>query len=353
MKKLLLIVALLTISLTLCFGQATVSGWGRGLFVPVAVADGDIGAGIQTSWGGPPRIGFTISGSSDNVGAQVDILFDASKHLTADFKKEVITPGDQQKIWVKPIEMLTISVGRIFDDTLRGNAGFCANNWVRPNGIVGDDHVFARIGRDNGTNVAITVAPTDGAYVYAAFGSVAPSWWDLSWGSYGGETCLWDPSATTTRTDTMALMLEEGQYGAGYDIPGIGVVRAQFLGKVTGIEEPWGLINAAFKLTMIEGMTLDLGAYIPTDSDQNGMKIASVRLYGNYVMDTLTLHLVGLVDLFEEIDGVDGSGDPGFHVGLGVEYGLADGPTIQADLRYANDVYSTMEDGQIDVGLFC
>jgi len=340
MKKLLLLVLLLTISLTLTYGQATVSGWGRGIFTVAAVADSDVGSLLQASWGGPPRIGFSISGSSDNIGAHADVLFDGAG----------VAAGDQQKMWVKPIEMLTITMGKLFDDTLRGSAGFCALNWVRPVGIVGDDLIFMRVGRSDGTNVEIAVAPVDGAYIYAAFGTVMPGWWDLAWGPW--ETNLWTPSTTTTRTDIMTLMLEEGQYGAGYDIPGIGVIRAQFIGKASAIEEPWGIINAAFKFTMVEGLVIDLGAFIPTDSDQNGMNIATIGLGGNYVMDTLTLHLAAQINLYEEIEGVDGSGDPGFHVGLGAEYGLADGPTIQADVRYANDVYSGMEDGQIDIGVF-
>ena len=342
MKKLLLIVALLTISLTLCFSQAAVSGWGRGLFVPVAVADDDMQSLLQVSWDAkPPRIGFTISGSSDNIGAQVDVNYDGY----------AVKAGDNQKIWVKPMEMLTITIGAFFDETLRGNAGFVANNWVRPAGIIGDDVVFYRVGRDAGTNAEIAIAPVDGLYVYAAFGSVAPSWWNNDWGRWGGETNIWMPGETSDRTDTMALMFEEGQYGAGYDIPGIGVLRAQFLGKVTTIEEPWGVINAAFKLTMVEGLMVDLGAFIPTDTDQ-AEELATIGLYGNYVMDTLTLHLAGKLTLFEEDENVDGSGDPAFHVGLGVEYGLESGPTIQADLRYANDKFSGMEDGQIDIGLF-
>jgi opacity protein-like surface antigen len=341
MKKVLLIVALLTISLaSLTFAQATVGGWGRGVFVPVAVADGDVKALLQSSWGGPNRVGFSISGSSDNIGAQADMIYDGG----------AVAVGDQFKAWVKPIEMLTITIGQAFDDTLRGSEGFCAYNWVRPNGIVGDDLTFMRIGRTAGANVIVAAAPVDGAYVYAALGTVVPGWWDFSWGSYTMN--LFNPDASIARADTMSLMLEEGQYGAGYDIAGIGVIRAQFLGQTSDYAdpEPWGIINAAFKLTMVEGLAVDIGAYIPTDSEMNGGNIATVAVGGNYVMDTLTLHLAALVNLYDE--DISGIADPGFTVGLGVEYGLADGPTIQGDFRYSNDIYSGMEDGQIDIGAF-
>jgi hypothetical protein len=344
MKKVLLLVMILTISLTtLTFGQAAVSGWGRGVFVPVAVADGDVKSLLQASWGGPNRLGFTISGSSDNIGAMVDMIYDGGE----------VAVGDQFKAWVKPIEMLTISIGQIFDDTLRGSSSFCAYNWVRPSNIVGDDLTFMRIGRSNGANVVVAAAPVDGAYVYVALGTVVPGWWNFAWGNWTMN--LFSPDASITRTDTMALMLEEGQYGAGYDIPGIGVIRAQFLGQVSDYDdpEPWGLINAAFKLTMVEGLAVDLGAYIPTNSDLNGGQIAQVCIGGNYVMDTLTLHLAGVVDLYDE--DISGIADPGFSVGLGVEYGLDGGLTVQGDVRFSNNIFAYSnpdEDSQIDAGLF-
>jgi hypothetical protein len=338
MKKVLLIVTLLTLSLSFTYAQASVSGWGRGIFVPVAVADEDPISKTQATWGGAPRIGFTISGSSDNIGAQADITFDGGG----------VGTGDNVKIWAKPIEMLTVTIGQFFDDTLRGSGSFCSFNWVRPGGIVGDDLVFMRVGRINGTNFEVALAPADGAYIYAAFGHVMPGWWDLAWGPW--EIDLWDPAARPTcGTEIMMQMLKEGQYGAGYDIPGIGVIRAQFMGKASLSDEPWGIINAAFKLTMVEGLMVDLGGFIPTDSDQNNGNIAAIALYGNYVMDTLTLHLAGILNLYDE--DFTGSADPGFNVALGVEYGL-EGGRIQADVRYSNDVYSSLDDGQIDIGLF-
>jgi opacity protein-like surface antigen len=314
MKKLLLVVALLTISLTLTFAQASVSGWGRGLFV-IAGGGDDIMAINRVSWGGAPRIGFTVSGSSDNVGAQLDFVGDGGS----------VGAGDQQKIWVKPIEMLTITVGRAFDDTLRGSASFCAYNWLRPDGITGDDAVFLRVCDQfgyAGTNVIVALDPAPGAHVYASFGGIL--------GSSG----------------TFADVAKLGQYGAGYDIPGIGLVRAQYIGRSAGDEDldiaAWGHINAAFKLTMIEGLMLDIGGFIPTDSDQAG-SVATISLYGNYTMDTITLHLSGDITLFDS----EVSEDPAFGVGLGAEYGLADGPTLQADVRYRNNVAAGNEDGHI------
>ena len=307
MKKVLLIVALLTISLTLTFGQAAVGGWGRGIFVPVIVADGDPTAVSAVSWGpGGTRIGFTISGSSDNVGMQADVLVDNG----------AVGVGDQQKIWVKPIEMLTLSVGRAFDDTLRGNGGFVANNWFRYEAaMAGDDYVFARVGVGDPVNFCASVTPADGAYVYLAFGGNDQL--DLQGWIWGGPPVADEPVVTT--------MFKTGQYGAGYDIPGIGMIRAQFVGAYSATDDPNGFINAAFKLTMVEGLMLDLGAFIPMDGSNQGIVMdnlhpalgaagttAVIALYGNYVMDTLTLHLAADIGLVEE-------GDPMWKAGVGVE----------------------------------
>jgi hypothetical protein len=321
MKKLLLLVVLLTISLTLTYGQAAVGGWGRGIFVPVIAADGELTSGSLVSWGpGGTRVGFTISGSSDNVGAQADILMDNGS----------VSVGDQQKIWVKPIEMLTLTVGSFFDDTLRGSASFCAYNWFRYDSMVGDGLIFYRVGELGQVNFEVSVAPMDGVTIFAAMGGN---------GGIDLQNWMWGTPPETPMMD----MIMQGQYGAGYDIAGIGLVRAQFIGQPSATDDANGLINAAFKLTMVEGLLLDIGAILPIDSEQDG-RTAAIALYANYVMNTLTLHLSGDFTLYDAEDA-----DPGIGAALGVEYGLENGPTIQGDFRYRNNVASGWEDGEIGV----
>jgi len=331
MKKLLLLVLLLTISLTLTYGQATVSGWGRAIFVPVIVADESPQSISMVSWGPyGNRIGFTISGSSDNVGAQADVVYDNGG----------VGAGDQQKIWVKPIEMLTISVGRVFDDTLRGNASFVALNWLRYDSMIGDDLVFERIGAMGmQANVVVSVNPMDGLYIIAGFGRSVPGW------SAATDLNLMNPVGDEIMMD----MFKQGQYAVGYDIPGIGMIRAQFIGYPSATEDINGLINAAFKLTMVEGLLVDLGAKIPVDSDQAGGKLAEIDLYANYTMDTLAVHLAADIHLNEEIELVN-TGDLGFGVALGVEYGLDGGLTLQADARYRNNVVVANPDDTDSIG---
>jgi hypothetical protein len=328
MKKLLLIVVLLTISLTLTFAQATVGGWGRGIFVPLIIADGDPTAASMVTWGpGGTRMGFTVSGKSDNVGVQMDIVVDNGN----------VNVGDQQKIWVKPIEMLTLSVGRVFDDPLRGSAAFVAYDFLRYDSMVGDGLIFGRVGEMGQVNFEVALTPVDGAFIFAAFGGNGGI--DLqNWMWAGGE-------------EIMMTMLKQGQYGAGYDIPGIGLIRAQFFGRPTAIDEPWGLINAAFKLTMVQGLMVDIGGAFPTDSDQAGGMQAGAALYAKYTMNTITLHVVGDMAMYDEaVVGADNT--LAFGAGLGVEYGMAGGLSLQGDFRYRNEQASGWADGEIGVGAF-
>lgn len=306
MKKAVFVIAALVVFTSFTFAQASVGAWGRGIFVPAAGGE-DMVMDTQASWGGAPRIGVTISGSSDNVGFQLDFNGD----------NDGIGAGDQQKIWVKLFDMLTISVGRVLDDTLRGNAVFGAWNWVRYDVIDGEDAIFVRV-RDqvttyHGSNVVIALAPVEGAYIFA-------SWYNIL-----GVTALIE--------DNLPL----GQFGGGYTIEGIGQIRVQYLGLPTVIDEDWGIINAAFKLTMVEGLVIDIGGGIPTDSDQAGGLTAVIALYASYAMDALTIHVYGDVSLYDE-DLVGEDYTLGFTIAGGVDYSMEGGIGINADIRYKNDV---------------
>ncbi len=313
MKKAVLVIAALVVFTGFTFAQASVGAWGRGLFVAVAGGD-DMVTADTASWGDAPRVGMTVSGTSDNVGFQIDINADNG----------AIAAGDQQKIWVKLFDMLTIQIGRVFEDSLRGSAGFGAWNWQRYDVIEGDSAIFMRVSRLNRdwdpTNVVISLAPVEGAFIFLSMSGLI--------------------AATPMLEDALPL----GQYGAGYTIEGIGQIRAQYIGQETVIDEDWGIINAAFKLTMIEGLIVDLGADIPSDSDQNGLKLMRIKLYGSYAMDALTIHVYGDVDLYDEAHVGD---DLGFLARLGVDYNMEGGIGINADVSYANDVRANNDDGSI------
>lgn len=307
MKKAVLILAALVVFSSFAFADVTIGAWGRGLYVP-AMSGGN-GTVIQTtdrvSWGGVPRIGVTLAGKSDNVGFQIDMSCDGAG---------VISQQDQQKIWVKLFNMLTISVGRIFDDTLRGNAAFGAWNWLRFNGMNGEDLIFMRVGQSGGgpqANMEISLAPVEGLYIYAATRNILGA------------------------SERIEYNLANGQYGAGYTINGIGMIRAQYVGLTAGNGFSTGIAQAAFKLTAVPGLTVDVGASIPLMTGTAAgteVNTFSAALYASYALDTLTISLEGSIDI-RKATGVD----PAFEVGLGVDYGLAGGLGIGLDVRYQNN----------------
>jgi hypothetical protein len=319
MKKAVLLIAALLVFGSFAFGQATVGAWGRGLFTVYGGGgeDSDILVQDLVSWGNPPRIGMTISGTSDNVGFQADFNVD----------NNTLAAGDNQKIWVKPFDMLTVQIGQFFDDTLRGNAVFGAWNWLRYDKIDGEDAIFARVWNTaapwTGSNFEIALTPTEGAYIFAAMSQILGS------------------------AQTIESAMAVGQYGAGYTIEGIGQIRVQYVGEATYVKASSGYINAAFKLTMIDGLTVDLGVdYWMECPDQTDQQFKAA-LYASYVMDALTIHVYGDV-LMYDADAHAGD-DLAFTGALGIDYSLEGGIGVNADFRYKNDVATGMDytDGMI------
>jgi hypothetical protein len=188
--------------------EVKVGAWGRGFFVPF-YSDGanDAQTFNAVSWGAnAARIGATISGSSDNVGFQIDLNGDNGG----------INAGDQQKIWVKPLNMLTVTVGRAYDDVLRGNGAFGDFGWLRITGT-GEDLTFARM------------STYDGPYV-------------RSWGEGYGSIIALDPVKAVHayvgfKNISTAMKFEDAmknlQIGAGTTIGTVAHLRAQYIGVYT------------------------------------------------------------------------------------------------------------------------
>jgi hypothetical protein len=306
MRKIVLIVTVLVVITGFVFAEDTtgiaISAWGRGLYIPLMGAGSTIQSTDIASWGGASRIYFSVQGKSPNAGFQVDINADGG----------AIAAGDQQKIWIKPMSMLTIQMGKLYDDTLRGSASYGAWNWVRyANMANGDDYVFTRVCSQNvdssESNFEISLAPTDSLYFYGSVNHII--------------------GANFNAGDSFGL----GQYGAGYTIQGVGVLRAQFMGMSVN-PTTYGLINAAFRLTAIQNLMIDLGCYIPTNNTAAGYA-ANIPAYVTYIMDPLSLYINGRVQL-------QTTGDTGFEAGLGGDFTLdkATNFGLTGDVRYQNKV---------------
>lgn len=332
MKKIIGIAAVAALVATSAFADGiTFSGWGRGIFTPLAGNGKEVVSNEGTSWTNDyPRVQFSVNGSTDEVGFHADVTTENGGGI-----------GDEAKMWVKPVKWLTVVIGKAQDDTLRGNADFGLYDWIRIGfGNLGEDVTFTRLGNGSGgqTQGAIVMLdPIEGLHI-------------------AGSVNVQDEE---TAADNFG---EYGQYQIGYTIKDIGTIKAQYICKPTeynwdGDKVDYGVINAAFDLTAVKNLLVSVGAYIPTADTytvdtttltvtQND--VTKVNGYVRYSMDALTLH--GLVatkmNVWDQKDTTTDDKVFGFAVGVGANYDLGNGLGLVGDVRYSDKVYnSSSSDG--------
>lgn len=335
MKK---IISVLT-GLALVAGAAMADGitfgsWGRGLWNVAANSGDDVVTDMHQSWGGlAPRTGIGVSGSTENVGFAVDM------HANGD---SGISLGDNALIWVKPIEQIKIVAGKKDQNELRGDAAFGLWNWDRIGaaGAMGlEGWTFPDVFDENG--VAVVAYPIDGLTVGAGI--------PLSLNGTGA-----------TLENTYA---HGANYAAAYAIDGIGTVKAAYMTKATakdkdGKDKDYGVIAAAFDLTMVDGLYASVGAQIPTAHVFTSLDLKNpmnpkvtdvptvVNAYARYSLDALAVHLavgtkLNTFDVKKALKGDDAAldGQVGFAIGAGADYSLDNGIGFFGDVRYANGIY--------------
>jgi hypothetical protein len=236
----------------------TVGGWGRAGYV-FATATGSSGTAMTTvfpNWSPGMRVGFNVSGHSANVGFDMNI----DSNISAGSSGFGI--GDNARIWVKPADFLRFDFGKAQVDNLRGKIGHdwadCLNNAVNEFGD--EDAIFKRFYPNAGLVVSLT--PVEGLFIGASLDSQTPF----------GKT-----------SDAIAGI----QVGAGYTIKDVGQIRAQYIGNsdtVTGTT----YVQAAFALTAIAGLTIDLGAKIPLNT-LAALRTTDIILAAAYGADALSL----------------------------------------------------------------
>lgn len=332
MKK---IISVLT-GLALVAGAAMADGitfgsWGRGLWNVAANSGDDVVTDMHQSWGGlAPRTGISVSGSTENVGFAVDMFANGAngdKYKDTEITKG-ITIGDNALIWVKPIEQIKIVAGKKDQNELRGDAAFGLWNWDRigaVNAMELEGWTFPDVFDGNG--VAVVAYPVDGLTVGA-----------------GIPLSLEGTGATLENT-----YAHGANYAAAYAIDGIGTVKAAYMTKADGTSRDakkdstsYGVIAAAFDLTMVDGLYATVGAQIPTAS-VNEFDSTIVNAYARYSLDALAVHLA----VGTKLNTVDNSktddskydGNLGFAIGAGADYSLDNGIGFFGDVRYANGVY--------------
>lgn len=335
MKK---IISVLT-GLALVAGAAMADGitfgsWGRGLWNVAANSGDDVVTDMHQSWGGlAPRTGISVSGSTENVGFAVDMFANGANGIDL---------GDNALIWVKPIEQIKIVAGKKDQNELRGDAAFGLWNWDRI-GAVGAMELEGWTFPDvfDGNGVAVVAYPVDGLTVGAGI--------PLSLNGTGA-----------TLENTYA---HGANYAAAYAIDGIGTIKAAYMTKATakdkdGKDKDYGVIAAAFDLTMVDGLYASVGAQIPTAHVFTSLDITDpmkpkvtdvptvVNAYARYSLDALAVHLavgtkLNTFDMKKVMEGDDAASDGqvGFAIGAGADYSLDNGIGFFGDVRYANGIY--------------
>lgn len=321
MKK---IISVLT-GLALVAGAAMADGitfgsWGRGLWNVAANSGDDVVTDMHQSWGGAaPRTGISVSGSTENVGFAVDMHANGASGIDL---------GDNALIWVKPIEQIKIVAGKKDQNELRGDAAFGLWNWDRIGAVdkMGlEGWTFPDV--FDGDGVAVIAYPVDGLTV-------------------GAGIPLSLSGAGATLEDTYA---HDANYAAAYAIDGVGTIKAAYMTKADGTSRDakkdstsYGVIAAAFDLTMVDGLYATVGAQIPTAS-VNEFDSTIVNAYARYSLDALAVHLA----VGTKLNTVDNSktddskydGNLGFAIGAGADYSLDNGIGFFGDVRYANGIY--------------
>jgi hypothetical protein len=339
MKKALAILMIFALVASVAVAEVSIGAWGRGIFLPVNNNGDDTITDTAPSWGGwggdEARIGFTIAGNSDNVGFQIDGNVDGGS----------FNVGDQQKIWIKPMDMVTVQLGRIYDDTLRGNAAFGSFNWYRGLGNGdGEDITFSRIGVEGSREAfQVAIAPMDELYVSAYF-------YDLD-------------------KDLLENMFSKMQFAVGYSIDGIGQFKAQVLTSAvyetvatstyeidqdTGdivsvagtantneVAETGAKVEVAFNYTGMENLFVEAGFGMETNDKVDPLKAKDINIYARYGMDDITLHFLSMNSIIDV-----GDTEVNYKMVVGVDYNIGDGLAAAADFGFTG---TTIDDVDAEI----
>ena len=285
MKKIVGTIAAIALAASSAFAGVGIGSWGRAIWAPVQGDASGVSSWEGISWGGNTvRTGISIHGESENVGFNID--------MNADGNAAGI--GDTAYFWAKPWSWLELKVGKVQDDTGRGNGAYGIFNWKRMGlGWTGEDVTFTRFGNGDGAQAngaIVKVTPVDGLWIIAAM--------DVQDNQPAEKTYL-----------------DNAQYGAGYVIDGIGHIRAQYIGQSKKV-------NAAFDLTAVENLFVTVGAYVPVDGNGGA---ANVNAYANLKLDAVSLHALVTTSI---------ASDFGFGVGIGADVDLGNGLGANFDVRY-------------------
>jgi hypothetical protein len=259
------------------FSEITFSGGGRAVVDLFGVRFSDPVAtttGSETSYNtnGPEVVlKADVVNSSGTMGMVLGIS-------AASSNTNILRPSNA-KAWIKPFSWLKVTMGVFEEDDLRykiGTAGSGFGNYeLYIRGSARDENTLFHRFKSSGFGTHIALTPIENLYIGAAFGSVSTS-----------------RSFTALSEDGATNVFKNIQVGAGYTIPGIGFLRAQYIGErpftneairpgdnVPSIKNGAGgnyaflereailgnaaTVQVAFQLTAIQGLNIDVAASIP------------------------------------------------------------------------------------------
>ena len=332
-KTLIAVAAAAALTATSAFAEITFGMWTKAVLVPVANDGEDYKAGLTQAWGSAARTaGLGVNGVNEEgtAGYTFEIRDQAGE--------DKISHGDRSVLWVKPIDMVKLSVG-YFDDGdngFRQGSGFGAWDWLRPSRTTdlffnGDDAIMDK---KSGDGFMAEVTPIEGLKVMANIPFLK----------------------TGTYIQDAYDIYKKTQIGAAYTIDGTGTLKVLWTGvseetKVGNKKSDYtGKIGVAFNLTAVENLNLAIGAkfdivdedYKVGDIDFSKKSFgewggAKNKAYfalnaGYQVSDAMKVSLAGGVKLFKN------SGfDPKWGIGAGVDYVVMDGLTLNTDVRYISE----------------
>ena len=336
-KTLIAVAAAAALTATSAFAEITFGAWLRTLTAPVASNGEDTVVGTANSWGWGARTArIDINGVSEDgkAGFAMNVFNDMSMDITA---------GDRAVLWVKPVDMIKISVGKYDspDNGLRGDFCYGSWNWLRPYnwGFDGEGLTFDGIWRKG---MMIEADPIEGLHAFV----VIPME-DANADSYYKKA-----------EDTYRNV----QIGFGYAIDGVGKLKAQFIGDdsyTTDAEgdrdetKTTGQIGVAFDLNAVENLYVTVGARFgiaDKDYRPDYLKMAFTAGASYQVSDAMKFSVDGGYKQYQDKTvGKDGDKkDNEFFVGAGVDYTIMDGLNLAADVRYKNIGYGKEgDDGAI------
>ena len=332
MKKIVGTIAAVAVAAGVAFADVGIGSWGRAVWTPVAYddADGKVKSWEGISWGGNfSRVGITVHAESENVGFALDMNAD-------NYSSTGIGVHDIAHFWAKPWSWLEVKVGKTQDDTGRGNIAYGMFNWKRMGaGWTGEDVTFTRFGNGGGgqaQGAILKVTPVEGLWIIGAF--------DVQ-----------------DNGEAVSTFGNHAQYGVGYEIEGIGHIRAQYIGGENVTDYDGNLvakdqINAAFDLAAVENLYLTVGAYIPlhlnrgnvaiTDKIEDTIPQVKLAVGASYKVAAVTFNAFFVGYLPNTLKNKDGdklfTKDFNCQVGVGADVDLGNGIGLVADVRFSSAV---------------